>query len=94
MLRVEGTPDPYRVNGIGAAASRTGIPHVRLQIARLVVNIYDRAALTAWTEAWTTVEHTAARIWPQLDAFEEAEQWERRQIAKTGVLEHGTAMRR
>lgn len=72
LLPVEGRPNPCRVNGLGVGASRNGYPYVRLQVSRLVVNIYDRAALNAWTQAWATVERTAARIWPACDAFSTA----------------------
>jgi len=64
LLRVEGTPDRQKINGIAAGASLNGLPHVRVELGCLSVHAYDLDALRTTGEAWTAVERTAERFWP------------------------------
>ena len=84
ILRVAGAISPYRVIGIPAGASPNGVPHVRVELGRLVVHAFDAAAIRSWTRAWDDAEKLALRLWPERDAFDLAEERERAQIARTG----------
>jgi hypothetical protein len=85
ILRVAGTPRTKPTsNVIAEAASPTGVPHARVAIDRLTVHAYDLVSIQAWADGWATAENAADRIWPTPDLFDEAENRERRRIARTG----------
>ena len=84
ILRVAGTLSPNRINGVPAGASYNGIPHVRVELGRLVVHGFDAEAIRSWSQAWDEAEKLAQRLWPVPDAFDEVVAEERQRIARTG----------
>jgi hypothetical protein len=81
ILRVSGTPAVQATNVIPSAASPTGVPHAKVTLDRLTVHAYDLTSIRGWSDGWGTAAHTAERIWPDPDTFEEAENRERGRIA-------------
>jgi hypothetical protein len=84
VLRVSGAPMVQRNNGIPAGASPNRLAHVRVGLDRLVVRAYDRRAVADLAAGWAEADATAARLWPEADAFDLAEQAARDQIARLG----------
>jgi len=84
LLRVEGSPVRQRVNGIPAAASHNGLAHVRVGLDRLVIEAYDTESVHGWARCWAHAERVACRLWPESDAFDQADARERADIAKHG----------
>ncbi len=86
IMRVAGTPARQpAITVVPTDASPTGAPYVQVGTGSLIVRAYDLAAVRSWAEGWATAEHAANRIWPDPDAFEDAETGERNHIARTGT---------
>ena len=85
ILRVEGTA-PHQVHGFPARISPTGRDAMRVRVGALQVYAHDLAALRSWDAAWQGALLAGRRIWPQPDAFDEAEQQSRRRMERYGVL--------
>ena len=84
ILRVLGSPARTSSNVIPSGASPTGIPHAAVTLDRFTVHAYDLLSMRSWADGWASADATADRIWPTPDAFDEAENRERRRIARTG----------
>ncbi|MGQ0631974.1 MAG: hypothetical protein ACT4P1_13125 [Sporichthyaceae bacterium] len=87
LLHIAGVPDRRRIHGIAVGASPTGRPHVRVELGRLIVHAHDLVAVTSAAAAWDSVERTAARVWPEVDAFEQVQVTRQRRLAKTGRVQ-------
>jgi len=82
LLRIAGAPSVHRLNGVPAHVSFESIPHVRVEIGRLIVRAYDVTAVRSWAAAWADAEQAALRIWPDPDSFDQAENATRARIAR------------
>ena len=85
VLRVQGNPGTHKVLGIPAAGHPLGIPAVRVSVGPLTVDAHDRAAVTCWHRTWAEALEIATRLWPEPDAFDQAEARERDLIARYGA---------
>ncbi len=90
ILRLSGKPVPQRVNGIPAQASPDGMAHMRVAVGPLIVTAYDLEAVTSIARGWSHAQTTAAKLWPDPDAFDQAELAERKRIARFGETARST----
>ena len=84
VLRIQGNPQTHKVLGVPAAGHPLGIPAVRVTVGPLSVDAHDRTAVTCWHRTWTEALEISTRLWPEPDAFDEAEARERDLIARYG----------
>ena len=84
LLHVAGTPDRRRINGVAAGASPAGKPFVRVEVGLLTVHARDLTSIRTAAASWADVERMAVQMWPDADAFDQAEAEERKLIARTG----------
>ncbi|HEX3829805.1 MAG TPA: hypothetical protein VHV82_21290 [Sporichthyaceae bacterium] len=90
LLRLAGRPDRLAWNFIPAGAAASGSAHVRATVAQLTVLAHDLDAVHAWAQTWEAARSTAASIWPEPDAFSEAEARDRNRIARAGIRNRST----
>ena len=84
LLHVAGTSHRRRINGVAAGASPTGKPFVRVEVGLLIVHARDLTAIRTAAASWAEVERMALRMWPEPDAFDQAEAQARKAIARGG----------
>ena len=85
LLHVSGAPTPRRINGVAVGASPTGKPFVRVEVGLLTVLAHDLTSIRTAAASWAEVERMALRVWPEPDAFDQAEARERATVARTGA---------
>jgi hypothetical protein len=88
IVRAEGVTD-HQVHGFPARLSPSGSAAVRVRVGALQVYAHDLDAVRCWDSAWQGALLAGRRLWPQPDAFDEAEQQSRRRMERYGVLPVG-----
>jgi len=82
---------PVKIQGVAAAASRSGHEHIAVTFGRALFYLEDRAAFESFRAAFQRAERLADRVLgPVQDAFTVAEQREADWLAKTGGVKPGT----
>ncbi|WP_344607112.1 hypothetical protein [Sporichthya brevicatena] len=84
LLHVAGTPNRRRINGVAAGASPTGKPFVRVEVGLLTIHARDLTSIRTAAASWADVERMALRMWPETDAFDQAEAEARKAVARSG----------
>ncbi|MCU1679234.1 MAG: hypothetical protein JWM93_3992 [Frankiales bacterium] len=74
------------VRGVTEGAAVNGRAHIAVRVGRVLVYVEDRAALSAWVNAWSDAAALGEQVFPWDDSIAEAQRRERDQIAQTGLM--------